>query len=144
MCSALLWECEQRERAGVLPFSVMMTSVCELPYLCMWSTASCMLSTTSMQHSKSPYSVRRDFTSEGLKVRYDANLGPACIFTCISPANNNHNHCSDTQFLITSLLIKLEKIHSGKQTFFSPISFTSSVLSRSMIWSKSGVRSTSL
>lgn len=52
-----------------LPFSVIITSVWELPYLCMCSTASCMLSTTSMQHSSSPYSVRIDFASEGLKVR---------------------------------------------------------------------------
>lgn len=52
-----------------LPFSVIITSVWELPYLCMCSTASCMLSTTSMQHSRSPYSVRIDFTSEGLNVR---------------------------------------------------------------------------
>lgn len=74
---------DRLQRSGTLPFSVTITSVCELPYLWMWSTASYMLSTTSMQHSRSPYSVRSDFTSDGLKVRYDANLGPACIFTCI-------------------------------------------------------------
>lgn len=52
-----------------LPFSVMITSVWELPYLCIWSTASCMLSTTSIQHSRSPYSVRNELASDGLNVR---------------------------------------------------------------------------
>lgn len=66
---------------GHLPFSVMITSVWELPYLWIWSTASCMLSTTSKQHSRSPYSVRRDFASDGLNVRKEANRGPAWIFT---------------------------------------------------------------
>ncbi|TNN33464.1 hypothetical protein EYF80_056370 [Liparis tanakae] len=56
-----------RNCSAVSSLSVTMTSVWELPYLWMWSTASCMLSTTSMQHSRSPYSVLRDFTSEGLK-----------------------------------------------------------------------------
>lgn len=70
-----------RNCSAVSSFSVTMTSVWALPYLWMWSTASCMLSTTSMQHSRSPYSVRRDFTSEGLKVKYDANCGPAWILT---------------------------------------------------------------
>ena len=57
------------ETFGNVPFSVMMTSVWELPYLWMWSTASFMVSTTSMQHSRSPYSVRIDLASEGLNVR---------------------------------------------------------------------------
>lgn len=59
----------RRSRFCHLPFSVMITSVWELPYLWMCSIASCTLSTTSMQHSRSPYSVRSDFTSEGLNVR---------------------------------------------------------------------------
>lgn len=132
------------QRAGTLPFSVIITSVWELPYLWMWSTASCMLSTTSMQHSRSPYSVRNDFTSDGLKVRYDANLGPACIFTCIwkvikeeirTTCNNLPVHCTlmplQSQYNITYNMHGLHRI-------------TCSVLSRSMIWSNSGVRSTSL
>lgn len=60
---------DERNTAAVLPFSVTMTSVWELPYLWMCSTASCKLSTTSTQHCRSLYSVRRDLASDGLKVR---------------------------------------------------------------------------
>lgn len=63
--------CNSNEKplAWRLPFSVTMTSVWLLPYLCTCSMASSRLLTTSIVASSEPYSWRRDLAGGGPNVR---------------------------------------------------------------------------
>ena len=65
------------------PFSVMMVSVCELPWLLMCFTASSTESTTSTLHSSPPYSDLMLLTTPECTGRCLANLGPGWSTTLL-------------------------------------------------------------
>lgn len=66
---------------NVLPFSVTMESVCELPNVCIWFIAWSKSSTTSIAHSNALYSICIDLAATGAMGRVWTRRGPALTLT---------------------------------------------------------------
>lgn len=78
-----------------LPFSVMITSVWPLPYVCMWLTAVSRSETSSMAHANSPYSCFSDLAWGGPKVKRFDSTGPENSCTCTTTTTTTMNNVTN-------------------------------------------------